>query len=57
MTKRSIPMKGGDEYDAFTTGRQFYHWKPGQLASIKAKFNRRERRETRTRIRKNRGEG
>lgn len=28
--KRKIPMETGDEYDLFTSWKQFYRWKPGQ---------------------------
>jgi len=41
--KRSIPMKGADEYDALTGARKWYSWKPGTLKQIKKRFNKRER--------------
>ena len=52
--KRDIPLKSGDEYDAFTTWRKYYHWAPGQLREIKRKFNRRSRRVAKEKIRKER---
>lgn len=42
--KRSIPLKGGAEYDALTGWRKVLFFRPGERAAIKAKFNRRERR-------------
>jgi hypothetical protein len=42
MTKR-IPMKGGDEYDAFSKSRKFLIWKSGQLKKIKRAYNKRFR--------------
>ena len=38
-----IPMKGGDEYDAFSKFRKFLNWKPGQLKKIKRAYNKRFR--------------
>lgn len=46
MSKR-IPMKGGDEYDAFSKYRKFFHWKAGQLKKIKRAYNKRFRRHIR----------
>ena len=42
MNKR-IPMKGGDEYDAFTKIRKFLRWKAGQVKKIKRAYNKRLR--------------
>jgi len=42
MTER-IPMKGGDEYDAFTKIRKFLRWKAGQVKKIKRAYNKRFR--------------
>ena len=42
MGKR-IPMKGGDEYDAFSKSRKFLRWKSGQLKKIKRAYNKRFR--------------
>ena len=42
MTKR-IPMKGGDEYDAFSKARKLLIWKSGQLRKIKRAYNKRLR--------------
>ena len=42
MTKR-IPMKGGEEYDAFSKYRKFFRWKGGQLKKIKRAYNKRFR--------------
>lgn len=41
--KRGIPLKGGDEYDAFTRWKQYISWKPGERKGIKRGFNQRER--------------
>lgn len=38
-------MRDADEYDAFTRWRKYYFWKRGQLAKIKRRANKRERRE------------
>jgi len=44
MTKR-VPLKGGDEYDAFCKkSRKFFNWKSGQLKKIKRAYNKRFRR-------------
>lgn len=40
---QDIPMKNGDEYDAFTGWRQVYGWKPGTIKNIKRAFNKRVR--------------
>lgn len=42
--KGEIPLKGGDEQDALTGWRRFYHFKPGTRKEIKRKFNKRVRR-------------
>ena len=39
-----IPLKTADEYDAFTKWRSVYIWKPGQIKSIKRRYNKRVRR-------------
>jgi len=46
MTKR-IPMKGGDEYDAFSKSRKFLIWKSGQIKKIKRAYNKRLRKHNR----------
>lgn len=51
MAKPQVPMKGFDEYDAFTGWRRVMHWQPGERARIKATYNRRVRRVIRRRIR------
>ncbi len=43
MAKR-IPMKTGDEYDAFTWWKRYCHWRPGERKRIKRGYNRRARR-------------
>ena len=42
MIKR-IPMKGGDEYDALTGARRYYHYCAGTLKRIKRQYNKRVR--------------
>lgn len=39
-----IPLKGGDEFDALTSWRRFFHWKAGDRKAIKRGYNRRVRR-------------
>ena len=38
-----IPLKGGDEHDAFTRWRQLAHWQQGELKRIKRGYNKRFR--------------
>lgn len=38
-------LKGGFEWDAFTGWRRVHNWNPGVRRYIKARFNRRVRRE------------
>ncbi len=40
---RSLPMKGGDEYDALTRWRKVLDWRAGERSWIKRKYRRRER--------------
>ena len=42
MTNR-IPMKAGDEWDAFTKARKLYNWRRGVLKKIKRAYNKRFR--------------
>jgi len=42
--RKRIPMKGGDEYDAFTNWRRYVYWQRGELKRIKRKYNKRVRR-------------
>jgi hypothetical protein len=42
--KPPIPLRGGDEHDAFTRWRHFISWGRGHVARIKRGFNRRVRR-------------
>lgn len=37
----------GEEVDAYSRARHWYHWRPGERAAIKRRTNRRERRERR----------
>ena len=48
------PLKGGDEYDVFTGWRKVlkYTSRAGVCRWVKAKFNRRMRREAKSEIRK-----
>ncbi len=41
------PIIGWEQQDALTGWRRFYHWQRGQLAAIKRRARRRERREGR----------
>ena len=41
----SIPLKGGDEYDALTRWRRLLRWRPGERKAVKRQYQRRERRE------------
>jgi hypothetical protein len=38
-----IKLKGGDEYDALTKAKKFYHWKSGDRKKIKRGYNKRLR--------------
>ncbi len=38
-----IKLKGGDEYDALTKAKKFYHWKSGERKRIKRGYNKRLR--------------
>lgn len=40
---RRIPLINGDEYDALTRAKQYYHWKAGDRRKIKRAYRRRER--------------
>jgi len=42
--KPEIPLKSGDEYDAFTRWRRLLRWKAGQIKKIKQRYNKRLRR-------------
>ena len=50
MAKPEIPLKGGDEYDVFTSWREVMIWKSGQIAKVKKRFNRRLRRSIRRQL-------
>ena len=56
MTKKKerIPMKGGDEFDALTSARQFYVYltRSGVAKAIKKKYNKRFRRHQKEELRK-----
>lgn len=41
---KRIPFKTADEQDALTGWRRYYYWRSGQLARIKRRYRRRERR-------------
>lgn len=41
-------LKDGDEVDAFTRWRRVYSWKPGRLAAIKRKHNKRVRKQAKS---------
>lgn len=50
-TKRVIPCKGGDEYDALSRkAKRFLRWKAGERKKIKRKYNKRVRRESISRM-------
>jgi hypothetical protein len=38
-----IKLKGGDEYNALTKAKKFYHWKSGERKRIKRGYNKRLR--------------
>jgi hypothetical protein len=46
-----IPMKGGDEQDAFTGWRRYLNWAPGRRKSIKRGYHKRVRRLVRRELR------
>ena len=39
-----IRLNSGDELDALTDSRRFYHWRAGQVKRIKRGYNKRFRR-------------
>ena len=39
---KQVPMKGGDEVDAFCA-RRWFHWNAGTIKLIKRRFNKRVR--------------
>jgi len=41
------PTRSGKESNALTWAKKFYYWHPGERKSIKRRFNRRVRRNTR----------
>jgi hypothetical protein len=43
--KPRLKMKGGDEYDALTKARKYYHFGSGVLRKIKRQYNKRFRKE------------
>ena len=40
---KRIKMKSGQEYDALTTAKRYFSWKPGQRKQIKRAYNKRFR--------------
>jgi len=42
MIKR-VPLKSGDEMDAFSKSRKFLNWSRGHLKKIKRRYNKRLR--------------
>jgi hypothetical protein len=50
--KPEVPLKSGDEYDALTPWKRFYHFKPGTRKEIKRGFRKRVRRFVRKMLRK-----
>lgn len=40
---KRMPMKNGDEFDAFTRWKNLLRFRSGQRKKIKKKYNRRER--------------
>lgn len=42
--KPVVPLKGGEEYDAFTRWRRFLRWRAGDRRKIKRRFWKRARR-------------
>ena len=47
---KRIPMKGGDEFDAFTGWRKYIYWKPRQLKKLKRAYNKRFRKVSKSKI-------
>ena len=46
MVEKQIPLKSGDEFDAFSPrARRFFGWKAGTIKSVKNGYRRRLRRE------------
>ena len=43
MGRRFLPMKSGDEVDAFTRWRYLLYWKSGDRKKIKRLYNKRVR--------------
>jgi len=51
MPKR-IPMISGDEVDALTRWRKYLKWRAGERKRVKQKYNRRERKSVKLKLRK-----
>ena len=47
MMRHREPTRSGKESNALTWVKKFYYWHPGERKSIKRRFNRRVRRNTR----------
>lgn len=54
MGKRKVRINCGDEQDAFTGWRRYVRWGRGEVAKIKRKFRRRERRTAKTEVERSR---
>jgi hypothetical protein len=48
---KRIPMINGDEYDALTAAKRYYHWRPGDRKRIKRGYQRRFRQSVRVAMR------
>ncbi len=40
---KRMPFSNGDEEDALTKARKFYHWRPSQIKKIKRSYHKKER--------------
>ena len=46
-------MKSGQEYDALTTAKRYFSWKPGQRKQIKRAYNKRFRKQAKSKLEEN----
>lgn len=50
MKGRRIKLVDGDEFDALTKARHWFHWRPGQRSRVKRRVRRRERHQAKVKL-------
>tara|TARA_A100001201_G_scaffold139269_1_gene131028 strand:- start:2 stop:163 length:162 start_codon:yes stop_codon:yes gene_type:complete len=51
---KRIPLKGGDEYDALTSARKWYKFRPKVVKKIKRQYNKRFRKHGKSEVKNER---